>query len=144
MAAILGGAEMGVQQPAQHLHPLDMTAQFQKVPALAMAEGGIGDAFQGVHLFQRFAEQHATSGTIAVEQKEPAVWLARQHALDDRQDRRDAGAGGEADIEPPRIRRRHDAEATGRRHDVELVASLQLVGGPVRERAAIDLLYRDP
>ena len=80
---------------------------------------------------------------VAVEQKEAAVRLARQHALDDRQDRRDAGAGGKADIDPRLAGRMRDAEAAGRRHHVEFVAGLQFVGGPVRERAAIDLLHRD-
>ena len=80
---------------------------------------------------------------IAVEQEEPAVRLARQHALDDRQDRGDAGAGGKADIGPRLVRRRRDAEAAGRRHHVELVAGLQFVGRPARERAAIDLLHGD-
>jgi hypothetical protein len=36
-----------------------------------------------------------------------------------------------------------DAEAAGRRHHVEFVAGLQFVRGPVRERAAVDLLHRD-
>ena len=43
---------------------------------------------------------------VAVEQEEAAVRLARQHALDDREDRRDAGARGEADIDPRLARAR--------------------------------------
>ena len=96
-----------------------------------------------LEFLQRLAEQHARGRTIAVEQEEPAVRLARQHALHDREDRRDAGAGGEADIDPRLAGRRRDAEAAGRRHDVEFVAGLQLVGGPARERAAVDLFYSD-
>ena len=93
--------------------------------------------------FQRLAKQHAAGGAVAVEQEEAAVRLARQHALHDRQNRRDAGAGGEADIDPRLIGRVRDAEAAGRRHHVEFVAGFQLVGGPARERAAIDLLHGD-
>ena len=58
-----------------------------------------------LQFFQRFAKQHARCRAVAVEQEEPAVRLARQHALDDRQDRRDAGARGKADIDPRLVRR---------------------------------------
>ena len=96
-----------------------------------------------LQFFQRLAKQHAAGRAIAVEQEEPAVRLARQHALHDRQDRRDAGAGGKADIDPRLVGRRCDAEAAGRGHDVEFVAGLQFIRGPARERAAVDLLHRD-
>ena len=96
-----------------------------------------------LQFLQRLAEQHARRRAVAVEQEEAAVRLARQHALDDRQDRRDAGAGGKADIDPRLVRRMGDAEAAGRRHHVEFVAGFQFVGGPARERAAVDLLHGD-
>ena len=96
-----------------------------------------------LQLLQRFAEQDAAGRAVAVEQEEAAVRLARQHAVDDRQDRRDAGAGGEADMDARLVRRVRDAEAPGRRHHVEFVAGLQLIGGPARKRAAVDLLHGD-
>ncbi len=83
-----------------------------------------------LEFFQRLAEQHAAGRTIAVEEEKPAVRLARQHAFDDRQNRRDAGAGGEADIYPRLAGRVREAETAGRRHDVELVADFQFIGGP--------------
>src|SRR6266702_2940654 len=90
-----------------------------------------------LEFFQCLEKQHAAGRAIAVEQKELAVWLARQYAFHDRKNRRDAGAGGEADINPRIIGRRRDAEAAGRRHDVEFVAWFQFIGGPARERATI-------
>src|SRR5258706_16235218 len=92
-----------------------------------------------LEFFQRLAKQHAAGRAIAVKQKEPAVRLARQHALHDRKDWRDAGAGGKTSIDPGLARRRRYAEAAGRRLDVEFVAGFQLIGSPARERAAIDL-----
>jgi hypothetical protein len=91
-----------------------------------------------------FAEQHTAGRAVAVEQEEAAVGLARQHALHDRQDRRDAGPCGEAGINPRLIRRMRDAETAGRRHHVKLVSGFQLVRGPARKRAAVDLLHGDP
>jgi hypothetical protein len=89
------------------------------------------------------AKQHAAGRAIAVEQKEAAVRLQRQHALDDGKDRRDAGTRGKADVDAGFGRRGRNAEATGRRHHIEHVAATELIGRPVRERAAIDLLHGD-
>ena len=135
------------QRAQQHPHLLGIEPAMQDRNVLLFARDHMEDR-EPLHeavlqLFQRLAKQHAAGGAIAVEQEKPAVRLARQHALDDRKDRRDAGARGEADMDPRLIRCMGDTEAAGRGHDVELVAGFQLVGGPARERAAIDLLHRD-
>ncbi len=79
-----------------------------------------------LEFFQRLAKQHAAGRAVAVEQEKLAFGFARQHALGDRQDRRDAGARGEADMNPRLIGRMHDAEAAGRCHDIEFVAGLSV------------------
>ena len=136
------------QRAQQHPHLLAIEPAVQDRDVLLFAGDHMEDR-EPLHeavfqFFQRLAKQHAAGRAVAVEQEEPAVRLARQHALHDRQDRRDAGAGGEADIDPRLVGRMRDAEAAGRRHDVEFVAGFQFIGGPARERAAIDLLHRDP
>src|SRR6185437_8841699 len=62
-----------------------------------------------LQLFQLLTEHHAFARTVAIEQEEAAFGLARQHALHNREDRRDAAAGGKTDIGPrPRTKtRRH-------------------------------------
>src|SRR4051812_26010165 len=94
--------------------------------------------------FLECLEEHDVVGrAIAVEQEELAVRLARKRALDDRQDRRDAGPSGKADMDTPGAGRRDHAEASRRRHHVERVTALQIVRCPARKRATINLLDRD-
>ena len=45
-------AEMQIEQAADQLCALDMTAELQKIPAFAMAEGRIGDAAQRMQICQ--------------------------------------------------------------------------------------------
>ena len=97
-----------------------------------------------LEFFQCLEKQHAAGRAIAVEQKESTVRLARQHAFYDRQDRRDPGAGGEADIDARLAGRGRDTEAAGRCHDIEFVADSEFIGGPTGERTAVDLFYGNP
>ena len=96
-----------------------------------------------LQLLERLEEHDVVGRAVAVEQEEAAVGLARQHALHDRQDRRDAGAGREADMDSAGIRWRDRTETSGRRHHIELVTAFQFVRRPARKRAAVDLLHRD-
>ena len=135
------------QRAQQHAHFLAVEPAVQDRNILLFARNDM-EQRQPLHeavfqFLERFEEQHVRCRAVAVKQKEAAVWFARQHALDDRQDRRDAASGGKADIGPRLAGRMGNAEAAGRRHHVELVAGLQFVGGPVRERAAVDLFHGD-
>ena len=47
---------------------------------------------------QLLAEHHRGGAAIAVQQRHPAARFAREHRADDRQDRRDAAAGGDAQV----------------------------------------------
>ncbi len=137
----------GDQRAQQHAHFFTVEPAVQDRDVLLLARDHM-EKREPLHktvlqLFQRFEEHHARGRAVAVEQKNPAVRLPRQHALDDRQDRRDARACGKADIDPRLVGRSRDAEAAGRRHHIEFVAGLQFVRGPVRERAAVDLLHGD-
>jgi len=78
---------------------------------------------------------------LPVEQKERLFGFARQHTLYDRQNRRDAGARREADIDSRLVRRMRDAEAAVGVMTSSSSPGLQLVRGPIRECAAIDLLH---
>ena len=97
------------QRAQQHPHLVAIEPAVQDRDVLLLARDDM-EHREPLHeavlqFLQRLAEQHAAGGAVAVEQEEPAVRLARQHALDDRQDRRDAGAGGKADIDPRLVRR---------------------------------------
>ncbi|MGY4508335.1 hypothetical protein ACVIN2_001789 [Bradyrhizobium sp. USDA 3650] len=96
-----------------------------------------------LELFERLEEHDVVGGAIAVEQEELAVRLARKRALDDRQDRRDAGAGGKADMDTPGAGRRDHTKASRGRHHVQRVAALQIVRCPARKRATINPLDGD-
>ena len=122
------------QRTQQHANLSAIQSAVQDRDVLLLARDDMEDR-EPLHeaifqVFQRFAEQHAASRAVAIEQEEPALRLPRQHTLGDRQDRRNAGACGEADIDPRLVWRVRDAEAAGWRHHVEFVAGLQFVGGP--------------
>src|SRR5664279_343865 len=122
------------QRAQQHPHLLAIEPAVQDRDILLLA-GDHMEYREPLHeavleFFQGLTKQHAGGRSVAIKQKEPAAGLARQHAPHDRKNRRDAGASGKTDIEPRLAGRRRDAEAAGRRHDVEFIAGLQFVGGP--------------
>ncbi|MGY3422768.1 hypothetical protein ACVWZW_003243 [Bradyrhizobium sp. F1.13.4] len=96
-----------------------------------------------LELFKRLEEHDVVGRAIAVEQEEVAIRFARKRTLDDRQDRRDAGARGKADMDAAGAGRRDHAEASRGRHHVQRVAALQIVRRPARKRATINLLDGD-
>ena len=89
-----------------------------------------------------FAEQGGATGTIAVDQGELAVGFGFQRGLDDRQDRRDAAAGGHRQVVGFALRVQVDVEVAGGRHHFQGVAFLEFAVGEAGEAAAGDFFYR--
>src|SRR4051794_27388198 len=97
-----------------------------------------------LQVLERFAEDDARAGAVAIEQEEAAPRLARQRRFHDRQNRRDAGAAGKTDIGAHRLGLRRDAEAAHRRHYLERLARPDRLAEKPGEAPAGDLLHRHP
>ena len=95
-----------------------------------------------LEVFQLFLEHHAADTSIAVDQREARTRLAPQQRLGQRQDRRDAAAGGKGHVVPRLTGIDGHGEAAVGRHHVDGVASLERVIGPGRETAAGNLADR--
>src|SRR6185312_15190297 len=97
-------------QEYPHLLAVEPAMQDRDILLLAGDDVEQREALQEaiLQLLQHLAEHPALGGAVAVEQEEAAVWLTRQHALHDREDRRNAAAGGKADIGPRLARRGRD------------------------------------
>ncbi len=89
-------------------------------------------------------EHHGAGSAVAVEQRELARRLGHERGLDEREQRRDPAAGGEADVVRAMIGRERHVEVPERRHHVEPVADPQRFVRPLREHAARVALDRDP
>ena len=89
-------------------------------------------------------EHHGAGRAIAVEERELGARLGGQRRLDDRQQRRDAAAGREAEVAACAAGIERDVEVTDRRHHVQRVAGRQRLVRPGREHAARVALDGDP
>ena len=96
-----------------------------------------------LQLGELVAEHHGPRRAVAVEQREFAFGLRGKRGADDRQQRRDAAAGGEADVLARARRIGRDAEMAERRHHIEAIAGGQRFAGPGREHPAGALLDGD-
>ena len=81
------------------------------------------------------AEHDVCGAAIAVEQEEAALLLACQHAAQDREHRRDAGASAERDMRARLLRRESDAEPAGGRHHLDRIAPRSAMQRPRRKTA---------
>ncbi len=133
-------------QPALELVAVDPSTQVRGVARVTAQDV---DDLQAVgvarlELVELVAEHRRWPGAVAVDQREAALGLDLERRLEHRQDRRDAAADGDRDVvlAVERVQRR--AEAPGRGHHLEHVAGLELLGDEGGERAAGDVLDRDP
>lgn len=96
-----------------------------------------------LQVLQLIPEQSAGGGAVAVEQGEPAFGLGFQGGLEDRQNRRDAAAGGDRQVVALALGIQFDREVPLWRHHFQGVARFQRVIGEGGEAAAGNLLDRD-
>ena len=89
-----------------------------------------------LQLGELLAEDHRGRRAVAVDQREGRLRLGQQRRLDDRQHRRDAAAGGEAEVALAVLGRQRQVEVPHRRHHLDADTGLQGVVGPGREAAA--------
>ena len=94
-----------------------------------------------LQVLEFFLEHGGLQLAVAVDQREGAARLARQHGLHDRQDGRDAAAARDAHVMPPLLRLDRHEEAPLRRHHADRVAGLEVFVDPVGEHAARDLAH---
>src|SRR3954447_26479378 len=91
------------QRAQQHPHLVAVEPAVQDRNVLFLAGDDVEDREPVdeaiLELFERLEEHNVVGRAIAVEQEEAAVGFAREDALDDRQDRRDAGPSGKADMD---------------------------------------------
>src|ERR1700751_917107 len=91
------------QRAQQHPHLLAVKAAMEDGDVLFFTGNDVKDRKPLdeaiLEFLESLAKQHAAGRAVAVKQKEAAVRLQRQHALDDGQDRRDAGTRGKADVD---------------------------------------------
>ena len=136
------------QRAQQHPHLVAVEPAVQDRDVLLLAGDDVEDreAIDEaiLELLERLEEHDVVGRAVAVEQEEAAVRLARKHALDDRQDRRDAGARGKADMDACRL----SAGGITPKRPVGVITSsssphFEFVRCPVRKRAAVDLLHGD-
>ena len=96
-----------------------------------------------LHEGEIITEHHAAGLAVAVDQRHPAFGLACQHSLDDRQDRRDAAAGGDAHVVELVFGIDIRREMPLRRQGFDDIADLQTIVGPVGEFSAGHALDAD-
>jgi 5-carboxymethyl-2-hydroxymuconate isomerase len=115
-------------------------ATLQQIHLLCLAGEDVDQrqavAIAVLEVLQGLVEHHARHAAVAVDQRELGFRLLFQRGRGDRQDGRDAGAGGEADAVDGALL--PDREAAVRRHHLEPGAGLQGLRGPVGEQAARD------
>ncbi len=93
-----------------------------------------------LQVFERLGKDDAVHRAVAVDQREAAVRLGGERGLDQRQDGRDAAAGGESDIVARALGgQRHVEAAVGRQH-VERLADADAVVQVVGKHAGIHAL----
>ncbi len=97
-----------------------------------------------LQVFQLFAKQCTGAGAVAVQQGDAAVGLGFQGGLDDRQDRRDAAAGGDGQVVAVAGGIEFNAEMPGGRHHFQAVPGLQLLVGKRGKTTACDALDSNP
>ena len=156
-AALLDHAERAAQEiavdvvrrsdgPREQRDPLAVEAAVQDVDVLRLARQHVKDGQPAempvLQLFERAPEHDARRRAVAVEQRGARFRVGGEHGADDRDDRRDAGAGGEEGVMPARADLR--GEAAFRSGDVEAAARPQRLVGEAGEAAALDLPDRDP
>ena len=84
---------------------------------------------------QRLAEDDAVDRAVAVDQREAAIGLARQHMADQPHHRRDAAARGDGEIGAAIAAVIRRNEAAGRRHDLERRSRRQILHARGRRTA---------
>ena len=82
-------------------------------------------------VLQLVAEHDRRHRPVGIDQRELASRFARQGGFDDRQDRRNARASGEAQIVAVLVGPQREREPAHRRHRLDYLAGGQIVIGPV-------------
>jgi hypothetical protein len=151
---VLGGADHGVgaadedlvhaphrQQGLDDLaHLVAVDAALEQVNLLGLARQHVDQreavAVAVLEVLQGLVEHHRRHAAVAIDQGELGLGLLLERARGDRQDGRDARAGGKAHAVDGALLLDH--EAAIRRHHLDGVAGLDGLGGPVGEHAVLD------
>ena len=96
-----------------------------------------------LQILQFLTEHDRARLAIAIDQRHFASRLSFQRRADDRQHRRDAGAGGDHQVIVVRAFRHIDRETALRRHHLDGVAGIEPIIYEGGEQSAIDLLDAD-
>lgn len=129
-----GIAFVGVEAAIVEIHILLLAAE--QIDDVQATEVGV------LQVAERFPEQGGVTGAIAIKQREAAFRFGFQGGFYDRQNRRDAAAGGHRQVSGFPRRVQIDVEVATGRHDLQSVAFFKLAIGEGGETATGHFLHR--